>query len=208
MNIKRLTKRFNNLNLKQSQFLSNVIGGLAQYLYESEHNLQEDLKTGLKTLIVCVDGDPGVGKSLISRQIVLKNTGGEGADNDHHKVLFPADETDPERICVYWHSYWSPKTQQENIMRDCVLTEPYKTNDIADTVEVKKRVYPGFEILEHSHSVPQGLSALKVEMQKQSETLRSAVVSIENINDENREKAEEIWSEFLDYLSEAPEMAI
>lgn len=154
-----------------------------------------------------MDGEPGIGKSTITEQMILVNVGGEGADNDG-KIIGWLDkngrETDDR--CVQWLSCWSPETKQQNTVRDCKYTLPYKLSSGLKTVDVAKRQYPGFEILEHSYEAPDDIVAMRVEIQHQDNGLRQVNVSIENISEDASQDLEMFWDEFLDHVSKAPEM--
>ncbi len=195
-----LTHTFTSRSAQETEGFAKKLGFFVQNLYENRHCLQPDPGTEHQVMIVAVEGEPGAGKTEISKQLVLKNVGGEGSDDSSYALRFEGsnDGAHPERIVMVWQNFWSPETQQQNRIMDCQLTGPYRRqNDGLPNIPIAPRQYSGIEILEHPFDIPEEKRALTTTLDIQQDGSRLITVCLHDPN----EKVQASWDDFVRDIS-------
>jgi hypothetical protein len=174
-----LTAIFNSLDEAGVKALGCALGTLAQKLYESGHNLQPDLKTGHEVLLVCLGGWMGSGKSTLSSAMLASAAQDAEACRDRKLMTVPLEhDLGLSREVVVWESQWSAGRGQQNRVRDCWLTEPFRSNAFVREHAIPERLSPGIEILEHGEYAPWPMQALNIHISGLGPEKRSVEVRL------------------------------
>ncbi|MCD8566466.1 MAG: hypothetical protein LRY36_00795 [Alphaproteobacteria bacterium] len=180
-----LTLTFNNLDEAAMKMLGHALGILAQRLYESGYNLQAEPESGQSVLFVCMEGTAGAGKSTLSTFMLDQNVDGADACHDHKMVMVGVcHDLGAMRSVVAWESRWSQMAGQQNRMRDCGISNPFKENAAPVKDPVPLRLLPGVEIMEHGTLVPEPLQGLRVLVDGQGQGARSVSVTLPRVSSE------------------------
>lgn len=189
----KLTATFNKLDESAVKRLGAALGALAQGLYESGHNLQQDPLTGHAVLFVCMEGRQGAGKSTLSHEILSCGLGA-GIQRGNDSGIFPTThDLGDSRTVLIWESCWSEAAGQQNRVRDCWLTAPFNASFHMKERPVPPRHLPGIEVLEHGRLVPRAMQGLVIEMEIDADETRAVSVTLPHPSGPGRRH----WEAFL-----------
>lgn len=181
MGDKTLAATFNNLDEAAMRQLGRSLGGLAQKLYEGRHNLQADPESGHEVLYVCVGGFMGAGKSTLSASMLESNAAMDKAVPQRRPLTVAlSHDIDESREVTVYETRRSQAAHQENRLRDCWLTEPFRSSTLSSKCAVPRRRYPGIEILEHPEKVPLAAQGLRVNVWMRREGRRDVSIVLPN----------------------------
>jgi hypothetical protein len=163
-----LTQVFRTKSAKQTEALGDALGAMMQEIYEHkktlDHGLYTDPHSGHPVMLVGIEGEPSVGKSVLSKGMA----GGAAFWNDvqERSIL-----THIYRNVTVWQSCTTEK--QHNRVIDGLVIEPYDTYANRINYDLPRRARAGIDFLEHAdhikysglHAVPPDL-AVRIEMRE------------------------------------------
>lgn len=186
-----LQANFNGLTGSIFDILAGVTAELAQELYINNHNLVSLRPDEPSVLAVGISGKANAGKSRFSNPFLP--IGLELSSLSLGQTMErPVSIASTELVEIpVWRSCWCDEHQQENRVRDCLITNPFRMNNCGDTYaeakfftpHMKVREHSGIETLEHSGAVPKELMSLKIQIAIASQTTRDVAVTMLNYSD-------------------------
>ncbi|MCD8498058.1 MAG: hypothetical protein LRZ85_08285 [Alphaproteobacteria bacterium] len=175
----KLTITFNNLNEQAVKRLGRAVGRLVQNLYREGYNLHADPKSGHQAMFVCVDGEMASGKSTLSSAILTSGINEADMRQDCQVMTVPLKhDLDLGRDVLIWESWWSLSRGQQDRVRDCWVTNPFRCDVLIIEKSVPDRILPGIEILEHAHNLPQNMRSLEIKIDVQGKDMRGVTITL------------------------------